>query len=66
MEGNERNQIEQENPYLVNRHAGVMKQVKLLNRNMKPSAMKQIHPVMRQHEEQKPHHKDSIVEQRTP
>jgi hypothetical protein len=55
MQGNVRDQVQQDNAYLVNRHPGVVKHVKLLYRKMKPTAMKRIHPIVRHNEEQKPH-----------
>ncbi len=36
---NVRNQIEQQDAYLINRHPGVMNAVKLIFRNMEPPAV---------------------------
>jgi hypothetical protein len=54
VKGNVWDQIQQDDPYLINRHPGVVKHVKLLYRKTKPSAVKLIQPIVCQHEDEKP------------
>src|SRR5262249_35049735 len=66
VQSNIRDQIQQDNAYLVNRYPRVVKHVKLLHRKMKPTAVKAIHPIVSQHKEQKPDYQNSIIDYCTP
>jgi len=55
VQSNVRDQIQEYDADLVNRYPGVVKDIKLLHRKMKPSAVKPIHPIVSQHKEQEPH-----------
>src|SRR5690242_18281165 len=65
-QGNRRDQVEQENTDLVQRHASVVQSVKLLDRQMKPSAMPSMYPIVCEQEAQPPHEQDAIVDHGTP
>jgi hypothetical protein len=66
MQDNVRDQVQQDNANLVDRHPRVVKHVKLLHRKMKPSAVKLIQPIVCQHKEKEPYQQNSIVDYRTP
>jgi hypothetical protein len=55
VESNIGDEIQEQNTKLEDGHPGVVKHVELLNGKTKPSAVQQIHPIVRQHEEQEPH-----------
>jgi hypothetical protein len=65
MQRNIRDEVEQENADLEYRHPRIVQGVKLLHRQMKPSAVQPIHPIVRQQEEQPPHEQDAIVNECT-
>src|SRR5262245_131913 len=59
-------QVEQKNAKLVQRHPNVVQGIKLIHRQMKPSAMPSMHPIVCEQEEQPPHEQDAIVDDGTP
>jgi hypothetical protein len=65
-EGNSGDQVEEENTHLVQRHASVVQSVKLLDRQMKPSAMPSMYPIVCEQEAQPPHEQDAVVDKGTP
>ena len=66
MQGNVRDQVQQENAYLVNRDPRVVKHVKLLHRKMKPSAVKLIHSIVCEHKYEEPNQQNSIIDYGAP
>src|SRR5215831_1974208 len=62
VQGNIRDQVQHENANLINRNPRVVQQVKLLHRKLKPSAVKLIYPIVCQHEGEKPHQQNSVVD----
>jgi hypothetical protein len=58
--------VQEEYADFVNRHAGVVDHVKLVDRKVKPSAVQEIHPIMCQYEEQKPNQENFVVYYGTP
>ncbi len=51
MQRNIWDEVEQENADLVQRHPRVVQSIKLLTRQLKPSAVQPMHPIVREHEE---------------
>jgi hypothetical protein len=58
--------VQEQNPDFENRHAGIVKHVKLVDRKVKPSVVQEIHPIMCQYEEQKPNQENFVVYYGTP
>jgi len=46
--------VEQNDPYLEDRHSGVVNNVELITGQMKPPAMETVNPIVCEHEEQEP------------
>src|SRR5262249_48838402 len=59
-------QVEQKNAKLVQPHPNVVQGIKLLHRQMKPSAMPSMHPIVCEQEAQPPHDQHAIVDNCTP
>jgi len=66
LQNDKGHQIEQNDANLEDRHPGVVKGIELIARQMKPSTMKPLHPVVRKCKKQKPHEQYAEVDDRTP
>jgi hypothetical protein len=61
-----RHETEKEDADFVDRHAGVMDGVELLSRQMKPSPMQSMHPIMGGNEYQGPKKQNAVIYDGTP
>ena len=66
MQGHIWDQVAQEDADLEQRHSSVVQGVKLFHRQMKPSAVQPIHPIVCEQKAQKPHEQYAVVDDCTP
>jgi hypothetical protein len=65
-ENDNRHQIEYNDSYFEDAHPCVVNGIELVTGEMKPFAMDALNPIVREHEDQKPHQQYSVVDGRTP
>ena len=65
-QNDKRHRIEQNDSYFEDAHPGVVKGVKLVTGQAKPSAMDAQNPIVGEHEDQEPNKQYSVVDERTP
>jgi hypothetical protein len=65
MQSDQRNEIKQHYPYLIDGHGGVVDRVKGFGRYPEPAAVKAVQPVMGEFENNEPDDKDRVVDQGT-
>ena len=66
MQGNIRDDVEQENAYLVECNAGIVNRIEAFGRDLEPFAVKPIDPIMGEGEEQKPPEQERDIDYGTP
>jgi len=66
MQGNIRDDVEQEDAYLVEGNAGIVNRIEVFGRDLEPFAVKSIDPIMGEGEEEKPPEQEGDIDYGTP
>jgi len=66
MQGNIRDDVEQEDAYLVERDAGIVNRIEVFGRDLEPFAVKSIDPIMGEGEKEKPPEQECDIYYGTP